>query len=186
MSNALQSYFDNIYDKTHLNIERYVASKFNNYHDVEDILQEVYLEFYKTLCRHGSNYISEPESFLITIAKKKLIRRYALKNKLKCFIPLIKVNSQDEEYTVSDFSDIEGAYNDIDEELIKQETVDMVWEIINSMGEETVEIFRLRFLDELHVNEIAEKINLPVYTVKNRLYRTLDEIRAALKGSNSV
>lgn len=183
MSNDYQSYFNNIYDKTHFNIQRYIASKFHNLNEIEDILQEVYLEFYKTICKHGVNYISEPEAFLITIAKKKLTKHYSFGTKIKCLFSLTKANSQDEEYTRSDFSDIEGSYNNIVENLINREIIDEVWEIINTKDMETVEIFRLRYLEELQINDISKKMNFPIHTVKNKLYRTLEQIRQTLSES---
>lgn len=183
MDNAYQVYFNSIYNKTNLNIQKYIASKFHNVNEIEDILQEVYLEFYKTICKHGINYVSEPESFLITIAKKKLAGRYSLGKKLKYLFPLTKTNSQDKEYTRSDFSDIDGSYNDIDEDLIDRETVDEVWRIINTKDAETIEIFRLRYLEELQINEISDKMDLPKHTIKNKLYRTLEQIRETMGDS---
>jgi RNA polymerase sigma factor (sigma-70 family) len=181
LSIALQSYFNTVYNDTHLKIQRFISSKYTNIHDIEDILQEVYLEFYKTLCKHGTDYITEPEPFLIDIAKKKLSKRYSLKNRLKRLLPLTKTNEQDEEYTRGDFSDIEGSYDDIDEALIKQETIDAVWQIINAMGAQTIEIFRLRYLEELQIDAISERMNLPKHTVKNKLYRTMEEIRQKIE-----
>jgi len=118
---------------------------------------------------------------LIDIAKKKLSKRYSLKNRLKRLLPLTKTNEQDEEYTRGDFSDIEGSYDDIDEALIKQETIDAVWQIINAMGAQTIEIFRLRYLEELQIDAISERMNLPKHTVKNKLYRTMEEIRQKIE-----
>jgi RNA polymerase sigma-70 factor (ECF subfamily) len=40
----------------------------------------------------------------------------------------------------------------------------------------------LRFHEELQIDEIAKVMNLPVSTVKTRLYRGLEALRAAMQG----
>ena len=44
------------------------------------------------------------------------------------------------------------------------------------------EVVVLRFHEELQIDEIAAVMHLPVSTVKTRLYRGLDAMRAVLPG----
>jgi DNA-directed RNA polymerase specialized sigma24 family protein len=69
---------------------------------------------------------------------------------------------------------------DLADTLITRETVDRVWHIISAKEALTAEIFVLRYLEELSIADIAAKTGLPVHTVKNKLYRALEQIRELL------
>jgi len=44
------------------------------------------------------------------------------------------------------------------------------------------EVVVLRFHEELQIDEIASVMNLPISTVKTRLYRGLEAMRVAMQG----
>ena len=65
----------------------------------------------------------------------------------------------------------------VDEQLLKDE----VYILLNTMEEERRLIFLLRYQQELSIEEVAELTDLPVGTVKSRLFYVRKELVEALK-----
>ena len=61
------SIFDRIYNSTNKKVLAFIVAKCGNMEDVNDILQETYMELYTTLLNKGENYI---ENFLSLILQK--------------------------------------------------------------------------------------------------------------------
>ena len=85
--------FEKIYNETYNNILRYVVCKCNNLNDVDDIIQETYLELYRIL-KHEREILNY-ESYLITIAKNKIIKYVNLNKKINT-ISIFQENNQKE------------------------------------------------------------------------------------------
>ncbi len=73
--------FEQIYNETYDNVLKYVICKCRNLSDVDDIIQETYLEFYRVLQR--GKHILNKEAYIITIAKNKMIKYFKLNEKTK-------------------------------------------------------------------------------------------------------
>lgn len=82
--------FEQIYNDTYTHTLRYVISKCNNFNDVDDIVQETYLEFYRVL-KKGKE-ITDNEAYIITIAKNKIFFRQKFDSRLN-MISLFQENN---------------------------------------------------------------------------------------------
>ena len=49
--------------------------------------------------------------------------------------------------------------------------------VLNVLHQEQREVLLMRFVDDMNLNEIAEALNIPIGTVKSRLYRALESLR---------
>ena len=78
-----EQYFDEFYNKTYSDILKYIISKTDNLSYVEDIVQNVYISFYKTLIKKGVDYFDNEKAYLIKLSKSELFKYYTLKNKIK-------------------------------------------------------------------------------------------------------
>ena len=55
---STQKIFKKIYDSTYNKLIKYIACRCNNINDVDDILQETYLAFYKVLLNNKTTLLS--------------------------------------------------------------------------------------------------------------------------------
>ena len=69
-----QKIFKKIYDSTYNQLIKYIACRCNNINDVDDILQETYLAFYKVLLNNKT--IENYESYIYTIAKNNISKHF--------------------------------------------------------------------------------------------------------------
>ncbi len=82
MSNQkLVEKFEKIYKETYAKTLKYVICRCYNFNDVNDIIQETYLELYKVLKQKKKvvNY----QSYIITIARNKIIKLGNLNKKIE-------------------------------------------------------------------------------------------------------
>ena len=171
--------FEQIYEETHLKLYAFLYAKCPTAEDAADLLQETYLEYIKADRRHGPGYIEEPVAFLTWIAKKKLAKAYGNRK----IIPL----SLDEEI------DCGGSLADtlIDETntewtALTKAQAEQIWRFLEKKGPVTLKIFTLFYRGGYKIKEIAEIMELSESQVKNKLYRTLKELRETYAKEESI
>jgi len=62
-------------------------------------------------------------------------------------------------------------YHEVEEEIISKETLDMIENAIERLPEDFREVIKSRYLEGMSVNEVAEKLKIPVKTVLTRILR---------------
>lgn len=169
--------FLEIYEETYKMTASAVISKCRQVADSGDIIQEVYLELYRILQKRGIGYIKDPRAFLRKITKQKLFAYYRGLDRQRT---VFEEPTEDGLYV--DTADIESLSV---EELVTDKTVlDWTDQFLRSKGEITRKIFHLYYRLGLSIPEIAEALTRTESDVKNKLYRTLKEIREYWKGEN--
>ncbi len=163
--------FNEIYDKTHLDILKYVIIKCHNINDTKDIMQETYLELWNIINKKELSDINI-KSYLIGIANNKIKKHYTLLQKLKT-VSLFETNDKDIELidTIVDSMDL----NDI---IIKEDNWHTIWKYIKSKKNRDIpKVFYLYYKLELSIKEIANQLNVSESYIKHLIYRTLKELQ---------
>ena len=88
--------FNKIYNETYNNTLKYIICKCNNLNDVDDIIQETYLELYRII--KDKKEVINYQAYIITIAKNKIIKYYKSNEKIK-IISIYRENDK-EEFTI--------------------------------------------------------------------------------------
>lgn len=165
----IRKYFSQIYNETYNKTLTYVLTKCGRNDVVEDILQEVYIELLKVLEQKKVHYIKSPEAFVLQLAKCKVYRYYNEREQQK----VCDYMEELEESAVFD-ANRNVTWEDV---LIDQLTANEVMEYLAEKDELTKEIFYQHFFENKTIKEIAEVQGVKEFTVKNRLYRTLKELK---------
>ena len=155
--------FKKIYDETYNNILRYIIIKTSNINEVNDIIQETYLELWNILKRRVLRE-ENLNSFMIGIANNKIKKHYTFLKKLKF---LIKDSSD------KDIEDIKEEKISLEELNIKKEEWDSVWEYLKTRKNQDIpKIYYLYYVEGINIKEIALVLKVMESYVKNLLYRT--------------
>ncbi|MBP3594283.1 MAG: RNA polymerase sigma factor [Lachnospiraceae bacterium] len=165
----IRKYFDQIYNETYDKTIAYILTKCGRKDVVEDILQEVYLELLKVLEQKKVHYIKSPEAFVLQLAKSKVYRYYSEQEQQK----VCDYVEEPEESATFD-TNRNATWEDV---LIDQLTAKEVMEYLAERDELTKEIFYQHFFENKTIKEIAKVQGVKEFTVKNRLYRTLKELK---------
>ena len=137
--------------------------------DAEDITQEVFASAFKRISTLKE--VSKFRPWLYTIAINR-IRDYKRKKKLLNLVGIMPSSAENEmeEYGAeADDTPLDSA--------IKKDFWMQVDRFISRLSKLEREVFVLRFLDQLNINEIAEVMGKGQSTVKTHLYRALKKFR---------
>ena len=156
--------FNKIYDETYSDILKYVIIKCHNINDANDIIQDVYLEFWKIL--NKKTIIDDNiKSYLIGIAVNKIKKHFTIIQKIRTL-----VNNEDS------VIDIKSNIN-IEDIIINNEDWNSIWEYIkNKRNQDIPKIFYLHYKLEMSIKDIAKELDVNESYVKNLIYRTLKEL----------
>ena len=156
-----------IYNATYDDVLRYVTSKCRNYNDIGDLLQNIYLNFYRAL--KSKRAIKDQKKYLIRIARNEIYKHYGILKMAQNHIPVFSVN--DEENFNKFQNDLKTESN-YDEVLLCKD----IWNYLKQKDMLTLKIFLLYFKNDLKIKDIGRSLNISESTVKNRLYRTMSKI----------
>ena len=145
-----------------------------NEEDAEDLVQETYLKAHKFIDKYieGTN----AKAWLFKILKNAYINEYRKKVKRPN-----KVDFEDiVNYHDSDNSNLPG-YLDLREELFKDRMGDEVTYAINSLPIDFRTVILLCDIEGFTYEEIAKIIDVPIGTVRSRLFRARNILKEKLK-----
>ena len=136
--------------------------------DAEDAFQETYVDLLNAL--EKGREIMYPKSYLASVLRRKLSALYRSQSSAR--ETSIVDNLMSFEFDDTDIDDYE-----IEEKLVTEELIDKLAELLRDKDATVRRIFYMRFVLELTYPEIAEKTDIPVSTVKSKVYRTLLQFR---------
>lgn len=167
--------FCQLYEQTYKRTAALITVRCRQTADIGDILQEVYLELYRLLQRRGTDYIREPEAIIRRLVRQQLFRYYR------------GLSRRQEVYAAPDEDDGDIPIADImslSVEEIAEDHVILEWtdRYLSEKGELYRKIFHLYYRYGQSVPEIAQLLGRTEGDIKNKLYRTLKEIRNHWRG----
>ena len=145
-----------------------------NDQDAEDLVQETYLKAHKFIDRYveGTN----AKAWLFKILKNAYINEYRKKSKRP-----IKVDYED----IISFQESEDAAtqanSDLREDLFKDRMGDEVTIALNSLPVDFRTVILLCDIEEFTYEEISKIIDVPIGTVRSRLFRARNMLKEKLK-----
>ena len=132
--------------------------------DVEDLVQETFIKAYKALDKFKFNYSFS--AWIYRIASNNTID-FLRKRRFDTFsIDKPIGNAEDENY----FEIEDNSYSP-DANVLDEQKSEIIQDAIDSLPENYREIILLRHEEELDYKAIADKLDLPLGTVKAHLFR---------------
>ena len=153
--------FERIYRETYYSTLKYITIKCNNIEDINDILQDTYVELFKIL-KKKVVHVEKYESYINGIANNIIKRHYSKSSKIR-FV-------DDENIEIADDIDLE-------QEFITKENAEDIWDFIKNKDLITGKIFYLYYIFDMKISDVAKELELNESTVKTRLYRTMKQLR---------
>lgn len=173
--NYMNEYFETIYKDTNKKVQIYLISKCKNFSDINDIMQEVYLELYNIICRKGTDYIKNEESFVINLCKKKIYSYYSFWERIKNITYFEEKENPD--ILMQEYDDESESAEDT---FFRKEMVSEVQDILRKKPDDIQKIFYMYYSLDMRLAEIADTLGMNVQTVKSRLHRTRLDIKNTL------
>lgn len=160
--------FDDIYKTTYKTTLRFIVLRCNKIEDINDLLQDTYLEVFKQIRKKKMKDIEDIQAYIIGIAKNVLRKYYQFRyrrysEQIECI----------EEIIID--SDI-----DVELQFITKDNVEKIWDYIQNKNILVKKIFYCYYYLDMKISDIAKELQLNESTTKNYLYRTIKELQKNL------
>ncbi|MBI2721231.1 MAG: sigma-70 family RNA polymerase sigma factor [Bacteroidetes bacterium] len=168
-------------------LQRYRESVFymmlrmcNNKDDAEDLTIEAFGRAFKKLEQYSPAYAFSTWLFKIAsnnaidfIRKKKQLNSVSLDNKMD--------NSENK-----DSYNLKSTSLDPEENFIKKQKTELIRLLVDNLKPKYKEMIELFYFKEMSHEEISQKLDLPIGTIKAQLFRARDLLYSALKNSKET
>jgi len=154
-----------------------ISRMIRNTQDVEDIVQETFIRAYSNLQYFKKEFAFH--SWLFKIASNLCID--FLRKKRIQTVSIEQPNPQSENEHQLDFPDVES---EADRPVLDDEQRQSLFKAISLLPEKYRTVIELRHFEELEYNEIAERLGIPIGTVKAHLFRARKALLDILRSKN--
>jgi RNA polymerase sigma factor (sigma-70 family) len=149
----------------------------NNKDDADDLTIEAFGRAFKKLDQYTPNYAFS--TWLFKVASNNAID-FLRKKKLTNSVSLDSRNDNSD-YDTSNL--VKSTHLNPEEFYIKKQKVEMVRAVIDKLKPKYRELVELFYFQELSHEEISERLNLPIGTIKAQLFRARDFLFELIKNS---
>lgn len=149
----------------------------NNKDDAEDLTIEAFGKAFKNLEQYSTNFAFS--TWLFKIASNNAIDFLRRNKEHKGLLSLNKSIDNDGGEELSAL--VKGTGLDPEESVIRKQNIEKIRAIIEKLKPNYREIVELFYIEELSNEEIAKRVNLPLSTVKTRLFRARDLLLTIVK-----
>lgn len=163
--------FAEIYKRYASSLADFTATKLFNLEDAQDIIHDLFVEFWEN--RKQLTITSNLKTYLFTITRRRIIDK-------------IRKNITREEYSMM-LTALSNAYESrIEQEIAAKELQQTIKNSLNQLSPKVKEIYNLSQEENLSNREIADKLGLAEQTVKNQLSKALSHLRKSLSGISTA
>lgn len=147
----------------------------NNHYDAEDLTIEAFGKAFKKLDQYTTEYAFS--TWLYRIATNNCID-FIRKNRRISINDQFHLDDENQNYVIETIS---SESLTPEEDVINKQKINLMHELVSSLKPHYRTLIEMRYFDELSYEEIAEQLNLPLGTVKVRLFRARDLLYNILK-----
>ncbi len=147
--------FDYLTSRYRESIYRLMVARTGSQHDADDLIQETLIKVYVNLPRYSNHYTFG--QWIYTIARNTLIDSQRRRH---------------DDFSLDDRFSITDVKNPSPEQcVINNQDRKLIEASIERLSAIHAQLFRMRFLEEYSYEEIAERLQMPLGTVKTNIHR---------------
>ena len=147
----------------------------NNPYDAEDLTIEAFGKAFRNLPQYTSDYAFS--TWLFQIASNNCVD-FLRKKRLDLYEIDKDFDKKEEHHTSFELNDDKPTP---EEKLFAKEKAKLVRQYVDMLKPHYRELIELRYFEELSYEEIAERLQLPMGSVKGKLFRAKDMLQAIMK-----
>lgn len=161
--------FEQFFKAYHGQLLRY-AHKFVHRHDVaSDIVQDAFMKLWENRA-----------NILITVSLSAYLHK-TIYNLCLNYLEQIKIRAGHHEVIQTELLEKELDFYKDETSLLQQEMSDTVARLVEKLPLEYKQVMELSRYEGLKNKEIAEKLEIPLRTVETRIYRSIKQLKDALR-----
>jgi RNA polymerase sigma-70 factor (ECF subfamily) len=165
-----------LYNRLYPKIKAFIAFRVGCSQDVEDLVQDVFVELYKS--NGWYDRAEDPEKYIFGIARNLIRQYYRKKTKSIKTIPIKEIGPLSAE--MGRERHLESAKN-----IEKKELTKAIEEILLNLPPKAQQALKLRFIYGFTTREAAKKSGCTRETFHKRIFRALERIKFNLYDQNT-
>lgn len=166
--------FDQLVQRYYQHVYNYICHQCFDKAIAEDICQDTFVKLYNS--RDKYKPVTTFKAFLFTVARNVFIDNYRKTKKMK-------TTSLDAVYGEGSFSAyIESIAPNSSDIIDSREKLAKIMNAIDQLPEILKDVFILSEIEQLKYSEISEILNIPVGTVKSRMFNAIKNLQKLLQG----
>ncbi len=169
-----QRAYQQLTEKYRRPLEYHVMKMVKESEQVEDLVQEAFIQAFKNLDSYNSSYAFS--TWLYRITTNHTID-YLRKKKLKTTSIDKPIKTREGEMSF----DLPDEQAETDRTIIRKQRKKIITHAINNLPEKYRQVIEMRHIEELSYQEIADELDLPLGTVKAHIFRAREMLYKALK-----
>jgi RNA polymerase sigma-70 factor, ECF subfamily len=173
--------FDELVRRNQQRIFRLLMSLLRDEDAADTLTQECFLRAYKK--RASFRGESSVDTWVYRIAVN--LARDHIRNKRQGFWKRLFRDNQESEDEQPVLETVSDNRSTAEMQLLAREELDMVWHAVRRLSPNQREVFVLRFVDEMSLEQIAETLGMGLGTVKSHLFRAVGAVRTRLEEHRS-
>ena len=147
---------DEIYEEYYQKVFSYINSRINNYHDSEDLCEDVFIKVFKNMEKFDESK-SALSTWIFNITKNTLIDFYRTRHDSYELLDNYEYVEEKDDVSQSELADLASA--------------------LNKLNEEERDIIVLKYYEGYSLKEIGEKMSLTYGVVKLRHNSALEKMK---------
>jgi len=166
-----EKWLNDLVAETRSGLARYLARICASRDDVQDVMQEAYLQVFCALRQSGPDGHT-PAALLYTTARNIAFSRHRHRKVVAAAAP-----------AVTEGEKLRREQAGIEQQVDRGQQMRRVLQAVNALPPKCRDVFVLRMIDGLSQREIAERLGIAVSTVEKHLARGLQQCRQELTGT---
>jgi RNA polymerase sigma-70 factor (ECF subfamily) len=176
------SRFDEMYDSTNKAVLTFIIAKCGRVADVHDIFQETYFELHQLLRKRGVDYVTNEKALVLRIASRKVAKYHKLAERSKIFVPMTQTDENGDDAPAPE---MEADAFLVEDFTVNRMLLESAKEFVMQKPEIVKKAFYLYYDVGLTLPEIAQELSISESSVKNKIYRTVKELRNLIDGGQA-
>ena len=148
-----------------------------NQEETQDLVQEAFIKAYKALRTFNKQYSFS--TWLFKIASNNCIDQLRKKR-----LSTISIDAPSETMDGSITQDIPDSTYNPEKDIIRNEVINTIHHTIDQLPKKYREVINLRHKQDKSYEEIAKELDLPIGTVKARIFRAREILKKSLRELN--
>ena len=177
LENADQKAYAELMERYRDSVYFMLLKMINNKDDADDLTIEAFGKAFKRLSQYTPNFAFS--TWLFKIATNNCIDFIRKKKSNTLSLDLTYQNEEGGEIKV----DLKSSSLDPEEKMVKKQKIKLMHEVVDKLKPRYKQLVQMRYFDELSYEEIAEKTELPLGTVKAQLFRAREFLFNILRNS---
>lgn len=170
------SCFNEIFNATQRDVLALITAKCGHPDDIGDIFQDTYMELFQVIQRHGPAHLTNGNGLAVRIAKRKIARYHAKRSRNPVIVSTRA--GDDEDLDMLELEADEFAMEDV---ALNAVLLEQASQFLLRKPPDVRKIFYLFYHLGMTIPKIAKQLAMSESNVKNKLYRTVNELQTVFR-----